>query len=103
MTASNSVLQCAQYALKIYGKFTQHLITPYICIDLNLDKQLMNLSTAAHMAFYFHRDNSAKTNFMPDQSYINLMIMTKNAYFCGAKFKEDNPNGKSYIILLGTD
>ena len=103
MTASNPVLQRARDALKLYGEFAQYLITPYICIDLNLDEQLTHLSTAAHMAFYFYSDNSAKTNFMPSQSYIDLMIMIKNAYFCVAKFKEDNPNGKFYIILLGTD
>ena len=31
------------------------------------------------------------------------MIMIKNVYSCIAKFKKDNPNGKFFIILLGTD
>jgi hypothetical protein len=31
------------------------------------------------------------------------MIMVKNAYFCIAKFKVDNPKGKIFIVLLGTD
>ena len=76
---------------------------PYICVDLNLDEQLIHLSTAAHMAFYFYTDNGAKTSFMPNQSYVDLMIMIKNVYFCIAKFKKDNPDGKFFIILLGTN
>jgi hypothetical protein len=31
------------------------------------------------------------------------MIMVKNAYFCIAKAKADNPTGEFWIILLGTD
>lgn len=40
---------------------------------------------------------------MPNQSYIDIMLMIKNVYFCIAKVKIDNPSGKFYIILLGTD
>jgi hypothetical protein len=84
-------------------KFAHHLITPYICIDLNLDEQLVHLSTAAHLALYLYHDNSARTKFMPSQSYIDIMLMIKNVYFCIAKVKIDSPSGKFYIILLGTD
>jgi hypothetical protein len=31
------------------------------------------------------------------------MIMIKNAYFCVAKTKADNPNGNFWVVLLGTD
>jgi hypothetical protein len=31
------------------------------------------------------------------------MAMIKNAYFCVAKTQQDDPNGKFWIILLGTD
>jgi len=31
------------------------------------------------------------------------MIMTKNAFFCVAKTKVNNPSGKFYLISLGTD
>jgi len=31
------------------------------------------------------------------------MIMIKNIYFCVAKVKADNPNGKFHIIMLGTN
>jgi hypothetical protein len=90
-------------ALHLYGQFAHHLITPYICIDLNLDEQLVHLSMAVHLALYLYHDNSACTKFMPAQSYINIMLMIKNVYFCIAKIKIDNPSGKFYIILLRTD
>lgn len=93
----------AHEALRLYGQFAHHLITPYICIDLDLDEQLVNLSMAAHLALYLYRDNSACTKFMPVQSYVNIILMIKNIYFCVAKVKIDNPSGKFYIILLGTD
>ena len=76
---------------------------PYICVDLNLDEQLINLSTAAHMAFFLYRDGCAHTQFMLTQSYVNIMIMIKNIYYCVAKAKVDNPHSKFYPILLGVD
>jgi hypothetical protein len=93
----------AHEALRLYGQFAHHLIIPYICINLNLDEQLVHLSTATHLALYLYRDNSARTKFMPAQSYIDIMLMIKNVYFCIAKVKIDNPSGKFYIILLGTN
>lgn len=80
-----------------------HLITPYICIDLNLDEQLIHLSTAAHLARHLYTDNSAQTHFMPNQSYVDIMIMVKNTFYCVVKTKVNNPTGKFYITLLGTD
>lgn len=40
---------------------------------------------------------------MPPQLYVDIMIMIKNIFFCVAKTKADNPDGKFWIILLGTD
>ena len=93
----------AREALNVYGQFARHLMMPYICVDLNLDEQLINLSTAAHMAFFLYRDGCARTQFMPTQSYVDIMIMIKNVYYCVAKAKVDNPHSKFYPILLGTD
>ncbi|KDR76610.1 hypothetical protein GALMADRAFT_139524 [Galerina marginata CBS 339.88] len=93
----------ARKALGLYGEFARHLILPYICVDLNLDEQLIHLSTAAHLAFYFYTDNGARTDFMPSQSFVDIMIMIKNAYFCVAKSKVDLPDGKFFLIMLGTD
>ena len=93
----------ARSALNLYGQFAQNLVLPYVCVDLNLNEQLIHLSTAAHLAFHLYRDNSARTRFMPSQSYVDIVLMTKNVYFCVAKMKADNPTGKFYLILLGTD
>ncbi|KAH9170291.1 hypothetical protein EDB89DRAFT_2190372 [Lactarius sanguifluus] len=93
----------AREALNVYGKFAHHLMTPYVCVDLNLDEQLIHLSAAAHMAFFLYRDCLARTQFMPTQSYVDIMIMVKNVFYCVAKAKVDNPHGNFYPILLGTD
>jgi hypothetical protein len=90
-------------SLRLYGQFAYHLILPYICVDLNLDEQLSHLSTAAHLAFYLYTDRSAKTRFMPNQSFVDIMIMVKNAYFCVAKCKVDDPKGSLRLFQLGTD
>ena len=81
----------------------QNLVLPYVCIDLNLDKQLIHLSMAVHLAFHLYHNNSAHTWFMPTQSYVDIILMVKNAFFCVAKMKADNPSGMFYLILLGTD
>ena len=54
---------CAHKALWIYGQFACHLILPYICVNLNLDEQLMYLSTVAHLALYLKVNNAAHTCF----------------------------------------
>ncbi|KAH9020793.1 hypothetical protein EDB85DRAFT_2094831 [Lactarius pseudohatsudake] len=90
-------------AINVYGTFARHLVMPYVSVDLNLNEQLVHLSAAAHMAFYLYRDNLARTHFMPTQSYVDIMIMIKNVYYCVAKAKVDNPRGQFYPILLGTD
>ena len=94
---------CARSALNLYGQFACNLVLPYICIDFNLDEQLICLSTAAHLSFHLYRENSARTRFMPTQSYVDIVLMVKNVYFCVAKMKSDNPTGTFYITLLGTD
>lgn len=35
--------------------------------------------------------------------YASLIIQIKNTYFCVTKAKVDDPDGKFWIILLGTD
>ncbi|KAI9430083.1 hypothetical protein H4582DRAFT_2064198 [Lactarius indigo] len=100
---SSPSFACAREALNVYGQFAHHLMMPYVCVDLDLDQQLIHLSAAAHMAFFLYRDCSARTQFMPTQSYVDIMIMIKNVFYCVAKAKVDNPHGKFYPILLGTD
>jgi hypothetical protein len=93
----------ARRALILYGEVARNLVLPYVCIDLSLDEQLIHLSVAAHLIFYLYRYNAAGTSFMPAQSYTDIIIMTKNTFFCVAKTKVDNPDGKFYLISLGTD
>ena len=93
----------ARSALNLYGQFARNLVLPYVCLDFSLDEQLIHLSTAAHLAFHLYRDNSARTRFMPSQCYVDITLMTKNVFFCVAKMKADNPTGKFYLTLLGTD
>ncbi|KAH9960237.1 hypothetical protein BGW80DRAFT_1136508, partial [Lactifluus volemus] len=100
---SDPVFSRAREALNIYGNFARHLIMPYIQINLDLCAQLTHLSAAAHLAFFLFRDNLARTRFIPTQSYVDIMIMIKNVYFCVAKMKVDNPTDNFYLILLGTD
>lgn len=76
---------------------------PYVCVDLDLDEQLIHLSAVAHMAFFLYRDCSAHTQFIATQSYVDIMIMIKNVFYCTAKAKVNNPHGNFYLILLGTD
>ena len=93
----------ARRALNIYGEFARHLMLPYVCIDQNLDEQLIHLSAAAHLAFLLYRHNLASTRFMPRQSYLDIILMVKNVFFCVAKMKIDNPSANFYLVLLGTD
>lgn len=85
------------------GALFRHILMPYICVDLSLSEQLAHLSAAAHMLLAMLREDNAGAKLMPTQLYTDIMIMIKNAYFCVAKCKVDDPTGKFWIILLGTD
>ncbi|KAF7330749.1 hypothetical protein MVEN_02413600 [Mycena venus] len=93
----------AREALKIFGKLGYYLVMPYVCVDLDLSTQLTYLSAAAHLLLDLYVHDNARTTFMPTQTFVNLMIMIKNVFFCVAKTKVDIPDGKFWLILLGTD
>lgn len=80
-----------------------NILLPYVCVELSLSEQLTLLSMAAHMLLAMAHEDKAGTKLMPSQLYINIMIMIKNTYFCVAKAKVDDPIGKFFLILLGTD
>jgi hypothetical protein len=61
----------------------------------------MCLKTLQGLNIYCH--NTAGMCFMPVQSYVDIILMIKNAFFCVAKAKVNNPAGKFYLISLGTD
>ncbi|KAF8970227.1 hypothetical protein BDZ97DRAFT_1652701, partial [Flammula alnicola] len=100
-THSNPSFLAARHALCTLGKLLYHIIFPYLCTELSLSEQLEHLSAAAHLALVLYYDNGK--DFMPTLLYQDLAIMIKNVFFCVAKAKIDDPNGKFFVILLGTD
>ncbi|KZP32677.1 hypothetical protein FIBSPDRAFT_722568, partial [Athelia psychrophila] len=91
----------ARNALRLLGSLYAHLLEAYTNTQLSLHEQLVHLSAAAHIiiAIYSHD----RGNSMPSQTYFDWMLAIKNAYFCVAKAQFDNPDGKFWIILIGTD
>ncbi|KAJ7814764.1 hypothetical protein B0H14DRAFT_3746965 [Mycena olivaceomarginata] len=98
---TNPGIAAAREALRTLGKLLYHFVSPYICVDFSLSEQLEHLSAAAHLALaLFRRDGK---HFMASLLYTDIMIIIKNVYFCVAKTKVDDPMGKFWLILLGTD
>ncbi|KAF8316237.1 uncharacterized protein EI90DRAFT_2945067, partial [Cantharellus anzutake] len=93
--------QCC--ALYLFGRVCFLFVRPYIDITLSLRQQLEHLSAAAHLLLVLFRANPNKGRFMPTQLYVDIQIAVKNVFFCIAKEKTYNQDGKFYIILLGTD
>lgn len=91
----------SRIALRTLGKLLYHMVFPYLCVDLSLSEQLEHLSAAAHLSLVLY--HSAGKAFIPTLLYVDLMIMIKNAFFCVAKARIDNPNSSFFLILLGTD
>lgn len=91
----------AREALRTLGKLLHHIVFPYLCVDLSLSEQLEHLSAAAHLLLVLYTEGGKE--FIPTLLFVDLMIMIKNAFFCVAKAKVDDPDGYFWIILLGTD
>lgn len=91
----------AREALWILGKLLFHMVFPFLCVDLSLSEQLEHLSAAAHLTLVLY--NLKGPEFIPTNLFLDLLLMIKNAFFCVAKSKIDNPDGLFWIILLGTD
>lgn len=89
-------------ALWTLSSLFQHILLPYICIDLDLSEQLIHLSAVAHMLLAMWHEGTGCA-FMPSQLYIDLQIMIKNVYFCVTKTKADSPYRDFFLIMLGTD
>ncbi|KAF5334132.1 hypothetical protein D9758_018620 [Tetrapyrgos nigripes] len=89
-------------ALKLIGTlFYDSILFPYICVDLSLSEQLECFSAAAHLLLVLYQHTGKK--FLPTLLYQDLQIMIKNIFFCVAKGIVDNPSGRFWICLLGTD
>ncbi|KAK0437706.1 hypothetical protein EV421DRAFT_1907203 [Armillaria borealis] len=91
----------AREAIYIMGRVFYHLVMPYTCVDLTLSEQPQHLSAAAHLTLVLYRQSGK--DFLPTLLYTDIGIMVKNAFFCVAKAKVDDPLGKFWIILLGRD
>ncbi len=87
--------------IRLLGHLYSHLLRAYLNVDLTLSEQLIHLSATSHIILAVYSQD--KSNFIPVQLYYDTQTMVKNAYFCVAKAQYDNPLGRFYIILLGTD
>ncbi|KAI0027508.1 hypothetical protein K488DRAFT_61333 [Vararia minispora EC-137] len=90
-------------AINLFADLWFNLMTPYISISLSLSEQLVRLSTVAHIVLTLYCHDSARTCFIPNPLYINIMLMIKNTFFCVAKAQVDNPGSNWFLISMGTD
>ncbi|KAF8274383.1 hypothetical protein EI94DRAFT_1768655 [Lactarius quietus] len=56
---------------------------------------------AVHLMFLLYCHNLTSTWFMPRQSYLDINLMVKNAFFCVVKMKIDNPGTNFYLTFFG--
>ena len=95
------MVKSTRQVLVLLGRVYHHLLSAYMDVQLSLHDQLVHLSAAAHLILsIYHMD---KGNFIPVQTFFDVMSMIKNVYFCVAKAQVDDPTGSFWIILLGTD
>ncbi|KAF8913254.1 hypothetical protein CPB84DRAFT_1742606 [Gymnopilus junonius] len=98
---NSPMIQATRRALRLLGHIYHHLLSAYLDVELSLHDQLTHLSAATHLILaVYHTD---KGEFIPVQTFFDVMSMIKNVYFCVAKMQIDNPNSSFWIILLGTD
>ena len=76
---------------------------PYINIQMDLYDQLKYLSAAVHIMTVLFTFSEVCGTFIPSQLYQDIQVAVKNVFFCVAKAKRDNPNGKFFIYQLGTN
>jgi len=100
-TANRVLAQSTCDALQLVGRVYCHLLNAYLDTTLSLHQQLQHLSAAAHLILALYSQD--KGDFIPVQTYFDVMSMAKNVYLCVAKAQRDNPTGRFFIILLGTD
>jgi hypothetical protein len=101
-TDSPSIVS-SRHAIRVLGQLFKYIVLPYIQITLSLHEQLASLSAAAHLTFFLYTHNNTRAAFIPSQTYFDIMLMIKNAYFCVSKVKTRTPHGNFYLILMGTD
>lgn len=93
----------AHKALQLLGCLFCHIVIPFIQVNLSLHDQLAHLSATAHLATFIYTVNGVQSKVLAVLTFQNIILLVKNAYFCVAKTKISVPDGKFWIILLGTD
>ncbi|KAL6298045.1 hypothetical protein BKA93DRAFT_820570 [Sparassis latifolia] len=91
----------ARRVLCILGAICRYLLEAYTNIYLSLGEQLGHLSAVLHLLLALYE--AYKGGFILVQLYFDTATMIKNIFFSTAKVQAANPNGKFWIILLGTD
>lgn len=87
--------------LRLLGTIYLSLLEAYLDVSLSLSQRLEHLSTATHLLLALY--NKDKGRFMPVQTFFNLQSTIRNIFICVMKTQHNNPLGKLFIILLGTD
>ncbi|KAF9536838.1 hypothetical protein CPC08DRAFT_771434 [Agrocybe pediades] len=100
-STDSPVIHSTRRVLRLLGNIYRHLLSAYLDIELSLHEQLAHLSAASHLILAVY--NRDKGEFIPVQTFFDVMSMIKNVFFCVVKIQKDNPEGKFYIVLLGTD
>ncbi|KAJ7811049.1 hypothetical protein B0H14DRAFT_3755845 [Mycena olivaceomarginata] len=80
--------------LRLLGAFYRHILEAYTNIQLSLHEQLTHISAAMHLMMALYQKEAGR--FVPSQTYFDFMTAGKNTQI-------DDPSGKFWIILLGTD
>ncbi|KAJ7835278.1 hypothetical protein B0H14DRAFT_3707147 [Mycena olivaceomarginata] len=96
-----SRVQNNRRVLRLLGAFYRHILEAYTNIQLSLHEQLTHISAAMHLMMALYQKEAGR--FVPSQTYFDFMTAGKNVFFCVAKTQIDDPSGKFWIILLGTD
>ncbi|KAJ6552345.1 hypothetical protein B0H10DRAFT_1968451 [Mycena sp. CBHHK59/15] len=87
--------------LCLLGALYRHMLEAYTNVNLSLHEQLVHISAAMHLMMAIYQKEGGR--FVPSQTYFDFMTAGKNIFFCVAKTQLDDPSGKFWIILLGTD
>ena len=77
------------------------LLSFYVDTQIDVKKQIVQISIATHSLFYIYRAYSTKV--LPNQLYHDLQSTFIDALFCFAKAKLFFPDKPLYLVLNGTD
>ena len=87
--------------LLLLANVYEGLISFYVYTDLDIEKQIVRFSVAAHSLFYLSRCEPVKV--IPNQLYHDLQTTFIDAIFCCAKAQVYFPDKPLFLVLNGTD